>query len=267
MSDASTNNNTCTHEAQAAQPKILKGAIHSLESMGTVDGPGMRFVTFLQGCPLRCLFCHNPDTWEIGAPTKYSLTPQELMKEVRKYKNFIKKTGGVTCTGGEPLLQAEFVAEYFRLAQLEGYHTCLDTSGFIFNDAVKQALQHTSLVMLDIKTLDDELHRSYVGIARKNNSKFMDYLEAQNIPTWIRHVVVPGYTDRDDRLQAVAEYVAQFKCVERVEILPYHVMGAYKYTTMNLSYPLEGVEPLSAERATNAANIFRQYVQCKVVGG
>lgn len=241
----------------------MKGRIHSLESFGTVDGPGIRFVVFLQGCPMRCQFCHNPDTWDPQAPVQYEWTAEELLQEVKRYKNFIR-TGGVTCTGGEPLMQAPFLTEFFKLCKEAGFHTCLDTSGVYFNDQVKEVLKHTDLVMLDVKTTDDSLHRTLVGHERKHNQEFLDYLQQQGKPTWIRHVVVPGLTDDDARLEELAKYIARYDVVECVEILPYHTMGKYKYQNLGLDYPLDGVEDLSAERTANARNIFRKHVTCKV---
>lgn len=242
----------------------MTGRIHSLESFGTVDGPGIRFVVFLQGCPLRCMFCHNPDTWEASRPVQYEWSPEQLLEEVLRYRNFIRK-GGVTCTGGEPLVQARFVAEFFRLCHEQGLHTCLDTSGAVWNENVREALAHTDLVMLDIKTLDDELHPRLTGMSRENNQTLLDYLEEQHKPTWIRHVIVPMLTDDDARLHALAAHVGRYTCVERVELLPYHTMGEYKYDELNIAYPLKGVEPLPAERKAAAAAIFRQYVECPIV--
>ncbi len=239
------------------------GRIHSLESFGTVDGPGIRFVAFFQGCPMRCQFCHNPDTWNSDAPVKYEWTASQLLDEVKKYRNFIRK-GGVTCTGGEPLMQADFILEFFRLCKAEGFHTALDTSGVIFTEKAKAVLEYTDLVLLDIKTLDDDIHKSYTGVTRRNNQAFLDYLESIHKPVWIRHVVVPGITDDDERLTALAKHLSAYKCVERVEILPYHTMGRYKYEELGIPYPLEGVEPLSEERKINAVRIFEKLLECKV---
>ena len=170
------------------------GKIHSLESFGTVDGPGIRFVVFMQGCPMRCLFCHNPDTWDMSGKANYEYTPEELLKEVLKYKSFISK-GGVTVTGGEPLVQADFVCEFLKLCKNAGIHTTLDTSGVIFSDKVRSLLENVDLVLLDIKTVDDTLHPVLTGHERKNNKAFMEYLQEIGKPVWARHVVVPGYTD------------------------------------------------------------------------
>lgn len=237
--------------------------IHSLESFGTVDGPGIRFVVFLQGCPLRCHFCHNPDTWEAHRDTPYNWTPQELLEEVLRYKAFIK-SGGVTCTGGEPLLQARELTEFFRLCRAKGIHTCLDTSGAVWNEAVRELMAETDLVLLDIKAFDEDLHKHITGLSRTNNQHLLDYLEAQHKPTWIRHVVVPTLTDDDARLHALAAHISRYTCVERVEVLPYHTMGVHKYEALGIPYPLDGVEPLSRERTDNARAIFRQHVSATV---
>lgn len=235
------------------------GRIHSLESMGTVDGPGIRFVTFLQGCPMRCKFCHNPDTWDVGAKTQYELTPEELLREVRKYKSFIK-SGGVTCTGGEPLMQAEFVEAFFNLCRAEGIHTALDTAGSVWTEAARRAAAAADLILFDVKTVDDSIHKDYIGVTRDHNARFLDYLQEIGKPVWLRHVVVPGITDDDARLNALAEYLKPYTVIERVEVLPYHTMGAFKYESMGLPYPLEGVEPLSAERKENARAIFARHL-------
>lgn len=237
---------------------MLQGNIHSLESFGTVDGPGIRFVVFLQGCPLRCQYCHNPDTWETAGEGKYHMTPDELLSEVLRYKNFIAK-GGVTVTGGEPLLQAEFLREFFRLCREQGIHTALDTSGFICTPKAFEVLEFVDLVLLDIKTLDAELHPVLTGVKRDHCLRFLDELESRGIPTWIRHVIVPGLTDDDARLEVLARYLSRYKVVEKVELLPYHTMGTFKYEQLGLAYPLDGVEALSKERLENAKAIFARF--------
>ena len=213
----------------------MKGRINQLESFGTVDGPGIRFVVFFQGCPLRCQFCHNPDTWEPNlegvennGKGSGEFTPDQLVEEVLRYKNYIR-TGGVTATGGEPLMQPEFLREFFRLCKEEGIHTCLDTSGAIYNEKALAVMEYTDLVMLDLKTLDDKLHKTYTGATRENNHRWMEHLQKIGKPTWIRHVVVPTITDNEERLQAVADYISQYSCIERVELLGYHIMGEAKY--------------------------------------
>ncbi len=243
----------------------MNGRIHSFESFGTVDGPGIRFLVFMQGCPMRCQFCHNPDTWDVNAKVQFEMTVGELIEEVRKYENFISKGGGVTVTGGEPLVQADFVAEFLKACHKEGYHTAIDTSGVIFSDKAKAVLAETDLVLLDIKTVDDELHPVLTGHHRTNNHLFLEYLQEIGKPVWIRHVVVPGLTDNDARLEATARYLSQFSVVERVEILPYHTLGNYKYEELGLSYPLAGVDDLSLERQKNALEIFRSILSCTVI--
>jgi len=213
---------------------------------------------------MRCAFCHNPDTWDIKAPVQYEMTPEELLAEVLRYKNYIRR-GGVTCSGGEPLMQADFLIEFLRLCKEEGIHTALDTSGVIFSEKVKKVLEYTDLVLLDIKTLDESLHKTYTGQDRTNNQAFLDYLHEIHKPTWIRHVVVPNYTDDDRRLTLLAQHLTPYENIERIEVLPYHTMGTYKYKELNLPNPLEGVEPLSAERKLNAISIFQKYLHCPVV--
>lgn len=233
----------------------MKGRLHSIESFGTVDGPGIRFVAFFQGCPMRCAFCHNPDTWDPHRPVPYEMTPEELLAEVLRYKSFIRK-GGVTCSGGEPLMQADFLKEFFLLCRQSGLHTALDTSGAIFSEKTKEVLALADLVMLDIKTLDDSLHPAYTAHSRKNNQSTLDYLEEIKKPVWIRHVVVPGYTDDEQRLRTLARHLSQYTCIEKVELLPYHTMGIYKYQELGIAYPLDGVAPLSADTLKRAKEIF-----------
>lgn len=240
------------------------GRIHSLESMGTVDGPGLRFVAFLQGCPMRCQFCHNPDTWELRREVQYELTPQQLLQEVRKYKNFIR-TGGVTLSGGEPLMQAEFVEQFFQLCRAEGLHTALDTAGGIYNEASLRAIDAADLVLFDVKTTDDELHKTYIGVPRTNNARTLDYLLHTQKPIWLRHVLVPSITDTDERLHALGKYLQAYTpIIERVELLAYHTMGIHKYEMLGLKNPLEGLENLTPESKANAKAILSQYLEVKI---
>ena len=227
--------------------KPLTGKIHSLESFGTVDGPGIRFVTFMQGCPLRCRYCHNPDTWRADAPVKYELTPRQLLDEVSRYKSFIAK-GGVTLTGGEPLMQPDFCREFFRLCREAGIHTALDTAGSVYNEKTLSVLDFTDLVLLDIKALQPELCRAVCGSDGRNSLRLLDELERRGIDVWIRHVVVPGLTDDDRLLDELVGYLKPYRCVRKIEWLPYHTMGVFKYKDLGLAYPLEGVPPLPAER-------------------
>ncbi|MDR0334178.1 MAG: pyruvate formate lyase-activating protein [Dysgonamonadaceae bacterium] len=232
------------------------GNIHSLESFGTVDGPGIRYVIFAQGCPLRCLYCHNPDTWKVGnAPIQ--MTAEALLQEVSKYKTYIQKRGGVTFSGGEPLLQARFVGDFFRLCRQENIHTALDTSGCLFNDDVKQMLEYTDLVLLDIKTINATLHQKLTGISQDKPLAFLNYLQEINKPTWIRHVVVPTFTFNEKDLTDLAHFLKPYTMIERIELLPYHTYGAFKYEEMGKKYPLEGVEDLNSEQLKKAEEIFK----------
>ena len=225
----------------------IVGKIHSIESFGTVDGPGIRFVTFLQGCPLRCAYCHNPDTWDFNAKTKYEYTPEQLFDEAIKYKNFIK-SGGVTLTGGEPLVQPDFAREYFRLCQQSGIHTTLDTAGSIVTEKTLSVLDYTNLVMLDIKALDAELSKRVCGNDGKATLVFLEELQRRNIPTWIRHVVVPTLTDDDEKIKSLIEFLKPYSVVEKIEWLPYHTLGVFKYKELGIPYPLEGVEAVKKAR-------------------
>lgn len=244
--------------------KIPRGNIHSLESFGTVDGPGIRFVIFMQGCPMRCQFCHNPDTWDVMQKGAYQKTASELLAEVLKYRNFIRR-GGVTVSGGEPLMQLDFLLDFFQKCKAEELHTALDTSGVIWNDKVKRLLEITDLVLLDIKTLDDEYHKTYTGHSRQNNAAFLDYLQQTAKPTWIRHVLVPGVTDSEQQLRHLAAYLNQYTVVERIELLPYHTMGVYKYKQLGLTYPLEGVVNMSVAGIEKARSLMRSLVTIPVI--
>ena len=241
---------------------MTKGRIHSIESFGTVDGPGIRFVAFMQGCPLRCLFCHNPDTWHADAPCRYEMTPRQLADQAVRYRPFIKD-GGVTLSGGEPLMQADFAAEYFRLCHEEGLHTALDTSGAVCGDKAESVLRHTDLVLLDIKTMDAALYPRLTGVQQANNLRFLDMLEERSISTWIRHAVVPGITDSDEWLDRLGQHVARYQCVQRIEILPYHTLGTYKYEKLGMDYRLKGVPPLDAVRAGEIRRRLSAYKPCQ----
>lgn len=240
------------------------GRINSIETLGAVDGPGLRFVAFMQGCPMRCEFCHNPDTWETKADVQFEWTPAELFAEVKRYKSFIKK-GGVTVSGGEPLMQAAFVREFFRLCHEAGIHTALDTSGAIATPEAFAVLEYTDLVLLDIKTLDDQLHPSYTGLTRQNNQRWLDQLLSIGKPVWIRHVVVPERTYDDARLSALAQHLLPYlPIIERIELLPYHTMGRQKYQQLGIPYPLEGLPDLTQEQINHARELFRAIVPVTV---
>lgn len=233
----------------------MTGYIHSTESFGTVDGPGIRFVVFLQGCPLRCLYCHNPDTWEVSKPNPR--TPEDLLAEIDTYRPFLKG-GGITVTGGEPLLQIDFVIELFKQAKSKGYHTCVDTSGCMFSRNEKvlskynELMKYTDLVMLDIKHINNEEHIKLTARPNKNILDFARYLNEQNKDVWIRHVVVPGITDKKNYLFQLGEFIATLRNVKALDVLPYHSMGVVKYQNLNIPYPLEGVKDLPKEKAIEA---------------
>lgn len=240
----------------------MKGLVHSVESFGTVDGPGIRFVVFLQGCALRCLYCHNPDTWDRHKGTEK--TAEEILEQYNKNREFYKR-GGITVTGGEPLLQLDFVTELFTKAKEQGIHTCLDTAGIVFNKSNSKLLKkfdelisHTDLVMLDIKHIDPEKHKALTGADNKNVLDFAGYLSDNNIPMWVRHVVVPGYTDEKEDLKRLGRYLAHLKSLKALDVLPYHTMGVSKYKELGISYPLEGVTALSIQAAVKAKSFIME---------
>lgn len=234
----------------------MKGFIHSFETFGTKDGPGIRFVFFMQGCPLRCLYCHNPDTWTMKNPA-YELTPEEAFNEVEKVKAFTR--GGVTISGGEPLLQPEFILQLFKLCKADGIHTAIDTSGFILNDKVKEVLEYTDLVLLDIKHINPDKYKTLTARPLEPTLKFMDYLSSINKPVWLRYVLVPGYSDDEKDLNDWAEYAARFPNVERIDILPFHQMGIHKWQQLGKNYKLKDVRTPSAEEIEKVENIFKKY--------
>ena len=239
----------------------LLGKIHSIESCGTVDGPGIRFVIFTQGCPLRCQYCHNPDSWEYNTDNLMSV--EDILKQYNGVKEFC--TGGITVTGGEPLVQIDFVTELFKKARELEIHTALDTSGLLFNrvntEKIDELLKYTSLVMLDIKHIDDEEHKKLTMHSNKAILDFAKYLSEKNIPTWIRHVVVPGITYKEEFLTRLGEFLAGLKNIKALDVLPYHDMAVPKYENLGLKYPLDGVSPLTHDEALNARNIIIQAIK------
>lgn len=238
----------------------MVGRVHSFESFGTVDGPGIRFVVFMQGCPMRCKYCHNPDTWTFDGGKQY--TPEEVALEALKYRNYIKN-GGVTVSGGEPTAQAEFVTELFKILKGEGIHTALDTSGITFNrnddmrmKIFNDLLEVTDLVLLDVKHIDDEEHRKLTGHSNAAPLALAKYLNSINKPMWIRHVLVTGITDDDGALERLHKFLSQLNNIEKIEVLPYHTMGEIKYEKLGIDYPLKGVKPPERERVLNAKRIL-----------
>ena len=238
----------------------MNGFIHSTESFGTVDGPGVRFVIFLQGCPMRCKYCHNPDTWKMNSGAVRSA--QSLIKDYERNAAFYKK-GGITVTGGEALMQIDFLLELFTLAKQQGIHTCLDTSGITYrpgassyNEKLDKLMAVTDLVMLDIKHIDADAHKELTGHDNSGILSFARYLAEKNIPVWIRHVVVPGITDDPGALARLGAFIGTLPNVKALDVLPYHIMGVSKYKELNLPYPLEGVEPATQKQAKDAKQII-----------
>lgn len=237
-----------------------KGYIHSLESFGSVDGPGVRYLIFVDGCAMRCQFCHNPDTWSRENAKEYSA--EDLIKQALRYKPFWGNNGGITVSGGEPLLQIDFLIELFTLAKEKGVNTCLDTSGNPytteepFHSKFLELMKVTDLVMLDIKHINDAEHRILTG---QTNSNILDMAkEMSDIgePMWIRHVLVPERSDKDEYLHELADFIHSLKTVERVEVLPYHTLGVFKWKELGLDYPLEGINPPTPDRIANAEKIL-----------
>ena len=233
--------------------------VHSVESFGTVDGPGIRFVIFLQGCSLRCKYCHNRDTWDINGGEYKSV--DEIIEKIKNYKNYIIPSGGgVTVTGGEPLLQVKFLIELFKRLKEENIHTCIDTSGmFGITDDIKKVLELTDLVLLDIKHIDDEKCKDLVGSSNKKELEFARYLSDNGIKMWIRQVLVPGYTDDEADLIKLGEFIRSLKTVEKVQVLPYHSMGKYKWEKLGKKYELEGVREATQEDIKRAENLIKYY--------
>lgn len=236
----------------------ILGNIHSIETCGTVDGPGIRFVIFTQSCPMRCKYCHNPDSWELK--TNKLISIDEILTRYENVKEFCK--GGITVTGGEPLMQIDFVTELFKKAQEKNIHTTLDTSGILFNNSqttkFDELLKYTSLVMLDIKHIDNSKHKELTGHSNKNILDFAKYLSDKNIPTWIRHVVIPEITYQNEYLEKLGEFLATLKNIKALDILPYHNMAIYKYENLGIEYPLKDIPQLTKEEAIKARDIIIQ---------
>lgn len=240
---------------------MVQGYVHSLESFGSVDGPGVRYVIFLAGCAMRCQFCHNPDTWNMQTGTPY--TADELLEKAMRYRSYWGENGGITVSGGEPLLQIDFLIELFRKAKEQGIHTTLDTSGNPFTreepffGKFQELMQYTDLFLLDIKQIDDEQHKILTGCTNQNIMDLARYLSDEKKPVWIRHVLVPQRSDNDEYLDRLRAFLDTLQNVERVEVLPYHTLGVYKWKELGLSYPLEGIDPPTKERIENAKEKLR----------
>ena len=238
----------------------IKGRIHSVESFGSADGPGVRYIVFLKGCNMRCQYCHNPDTWAKDGGEL--MTPEEVLKKALRYKTYWKEKGGITVSGGEALLQIDFVTELFRLAKEKGVNTCLDTYGnpFSLEEPFKskfdELMKYTDLFMLDIKHIDDAAHRKLTGQTNQNILEMAAYLSDHGKAMWIRHVLVPGITTEEDELYRLRSFLDTLKTVERVEVLPYHTLGVFKWKELGIPYQLEGVDPPTKEQIDRAKEIL-----------
>lgn len=236
------------------------GLIHSTESFGSVDGPGIRFVVFMQGCKMRCKYCHNPDTW-FSEKGKW-ITSDDLLRMAMRYKTYWKNNGGITVSGGEPLLQIDFVTDFFKKAKALGVHTTLDTSGnpFTFEEPFiskfNELMKYTDLILLDIKHIDPSAHKLLTAQTNENILEMAKYLSEIKKPVWIRHVLVPSITDSDKYLYMLREFIDTLNNVERVEVLPYHTLGEYKWQELGMKYELKGIEPPSKIRIENAKKIL-----------
>ena len=233
----------------------LYAKIHSFESFGTVDGPGIRYVIFLQGCHLKCKYCHNRDTWDINGGYYSSL--DEILNKIENYKNYIMPNGGVTVTGGEPLLQVHFLIELFKKLKEKNIHTCIDTSGMVdITEDIKTLLNYTDLVLLDIKHIDPIKCKDLVGVSNERELKFAEYLSQNNIDMWIRQVLIPGYTDDENDLKKLKSFIDKLNSVKKVELLPYHNMGEYKWKKLGLNYDFKDVKVPTAEEVKKAKQIL-----------
>ena len=231
-----------------------KGIVHSIQSLGTVDGPGIRFVVFLMGCNLRCGCCHNPDTWELA--NEKTFTAEEIVNKAKRYKEYFGEKGGITVSGGEPLLQAEFVKEIFTLCKGQGINTCLDTSGSILNDAVKSLLEVTDRVLLDIKYTNDDDYQKYVGCSLSAPMEFLNYLESKKIPTTLRQVIIPTLNDNEENILKLKDIKATHPTVDKVELLPFRKICQVKYDNMGIEFPFAHITEPDKELITHLNNLL-----------
>ena len=245
----------------------MEGHIHSTESFGTVDGPGIRFVVFFQGCPMRCLYCHNPDTWTVGGGDQNLRSVESLLKEYDGIKEFLHD-GGITATGGEPLLQMPFLTELFEAAKKKGIHTCLDSCGITFRQERRaefdRLMAATDLVMLDIKHIDDAEHQKLTGQSNKHILEFGEYLKEKNVPVWIRHVVVPTITLNDEYLYRLGYFIGGLDNLKALDVLPYHTMGEVKYQNLGIDYPLKGIPAATKEEAEHAKEVIFRGMKARI---
>lgn len=236
--------------------KKILGRISSIESMGLLDGPGIRFVTFLQGCKLRCKYCHNPETWDVNGRSQIT-SPEELIKKISRFRNYFGTDGGVTFSGGEPLLQPEFLIECLKLCKKENIHTCIDTAGVGFGE-YDEILDYTDLVILDIKAVDEGEYRELTGQDIKYFNQFLSVTQRKNKKLWLRQVIVPDMNDDREHIVALCEFAKKLKNVEKVELLPYKTIGVHKYRDLNIPYRLDGVPELSEEKLDELNKILKE---------
>ena len=223
----------------------ITGRIHSFQSLGTVDGPGIRFVVFMQGCNLRCSCCHNPDTWDCEAGTVY--TSSDVVSKAERFREYFGEKGGITISGGEPLLQADFVREVFTLCHEKGINTCLDTSGCILNDSVKSLLAETDRVLLDIKYDNEDSYRRYVGCSLSKPLEFLSYLNEKNIPVTLRQVVIPTINDNEDSIIFLKDLREKYPCIDKTELLPFRKICQVKYDDMGIDFPFKDIPAAESE--------------------
>lgn len=253
-----SNINQLTLGGNVMEQKIAR--VHSFESFGAVDGPGLRFVIFMQGCALRCKYCHNRDTWDLNGGMEY--TSDELVAKILRYKNYFSVSGGgVTVSGGEPLLQLDFLIELFTKLKENKIHTAIDTSGsFTITENLKELIDLTDLFLLDIKCINDEICKDLTGVSNKKELEFARYLSEHGKDMWIRQVLVPGYTDKEEDLKKLKEFISELKTVKKIEILPYHDLGKFKWSELGCKYELEGVPTATSEDVQRAKQILRNLI-------
>lgn len=232
----------------------MTGKIHSIQSLAASDGPGLRFAVFMQGCPLRCGCCHNPDTWNFDGGKEY--TAEEIVEKAVRYKTYFGKAGGITVSGGEPLMQAEFVEEVFALSHKEGINTCLDTSGCIMNEEAKKLLSQTDRVLLDIKYTDRELYKKHVGCEMEKVLAFLDYLNKSKIPVTLRQVIIPTLNDNGENIKALKEIADKHECVDKIELLPFRKLCSIKYDNMGIKFPFADIPEPSTEKMNELESLL-----------
>ncbi len=237
----------------------MLGRVSSIQSLGTVDGPGIRYVVFLQGCPLRCGCCHNPETWDINGGTEY--TPQQIKDNVLKYRTYYGENGGITLSGGEPLLQSEFSAEVFKLCKENGINTCLDTSGCVLNESVKELLEYTDYILLDIKYTTDDMYKKYVGCSIDKPLEFLRYLDSKNKAVKIRQVIIPSLNDNEENITELAKIINDFSCVTDVELLPFKKICQAKYDNLNLDFAFKNLDSADVSKVKELENKLKMLLK------